>query len=142
MANSSRSMRTEQPPFACGVGHPPSDYGPAGARPGILRQPIIYAGSILLGVLLDIAWPLPFVPRALGRPVGGALALAAVVLFVAAVRQFSTAGTPVPGNKPTTVLVRTGPYRVSRNPIYLAFSLLHLGVAAGVGSWGRLGRPV
>src|SRR5512133_1482813 len=107
MANSSRSMRTEQP-FACGVGHPPSDYGPAGARSGILRPPIVYAGSILLGVLLDIAWPLPFVPHALGRPVGGALALTAMVLFVAAVRQLSTAGTPVPGNKPTTVLVRTG----------------------------------
>jgi protein-S-isoprenylcysteine O-methyltransferase Ste14/SAM-dependent methyltransferase len=142
MANSSRSMRTEQPPFASGVGHPPSDYGPAGARPGILRPPIVYAGSILLGVLLDIAWPLPFVPRALGRPVGGALALAAVVLFVAAVRQLSTAGTPVPGKKPTTVLVRTGPYRVSRNPIYLAFSLLHLGVATWVGSWWLLATLV
>jgi protein-S-isoprenylcysteine O-methyltransferase Ste14 len=57
---------------------------------------------------------------------------------VAAVRQLRTAGTPVTGNKPTTVLVRTGPYRVSRNPIYLAFSLLHLGVAAWVGSWWLL----
>jgi protein-S-isoprenylcysteine O-methyltransferase Ste14 len=135
-------MRTELPSFASGVGHPPADYGPAGARPGILRPPFVYAASILTGVLLDIVWPLSFVPRALGRPVGGALALAAVVLFVAAVRQLWTAGTPVPGNRPTTVLVRTGPYRVSRNPIYLAFSLLHLGVAAWVGSWWLLATLV
>jgi protein-S-isoprenylcysteine O-methyltransferase Ste14 len=142
MEDSSRSMRSAQPPFACDVRDRPSDSGPAGARPAIFRPPIVYAGSILLGVLLDTAWPLPFVPRALGRPLGGALALTAVVLFVAAVRQLSTAGTPVPGNKPTTVLVRTGPYRVSRNPIYLAFSLLHLGVATWVDSWWLLATLV
>jgi hypothetical protein len=62
------------PSFASDIGHTPPAYGPAGARPGILRPPIVYAGSILLGVLLDMAWPLPFVPRATGRPVGGALA--------------------------------------------------------------------
>jgi protein-S-isoprenylcysteine O-methyltransferase Ste14/SAM-dependent methyltransferase len=102
----------------------------------------VYAGAILLGVLLDIAWPMPFVSPTRGRPAGGLLALTAVALFGAAVRELRTAGTPVPGNKPTTVLVRTGPYRVSRNPIYLAFSLLHLGVAAWVGSWWLLATLV
>jgi protein-S-isoprenylcysteine O-methyltransferase Ste14 len=40
----------------------------------------------------------------------------------------------VPGNKPTTVLVRTGPYRFSRNPIYLAFSIFQLGIVSWVNS--------
>jgi protein-S-isoprenylcysteine O-methyltransferase Ste14 len=120
--------------FAPGVGGGPADGGPAGGRPGVLRPPFVYAASILTGVLLDIAWPLSFVPRALGRPIGGALAVTALLLFVAVIRQLRLAGTPVPGNRPTTVVVRAGPYRISRNPIYLAFSLLHLGVAAWVGS--------
>ena len=60
--------------------------------------------------------------------------LGAVALLLSAVRTFRTAGTPVPGNRPTTTIVRTGPYRWSRNPIYLSFSLLQLGVACWVNS--------
>jgi len=59
-----------------------------------------------------------------------------------AIGQLRAAGTPVPGHRPTTVLVRTGPYRLSRNPIYLAFSLLHLAVAIWVGSWWLLATLV
>jgi protein-S-isoprenylcysteine O-methyltransferase Ste14 len=41
---------------------------------------------------------------------------------------------PCPREKPTTVIVRSGPYRFSRNPIYLAFSLLQPGIAIWVNS--------
>jgi protein-S-isoprenylcysteine O-methyltransferase Ste14 len=64
----------------------------------------------------------------------GTAVLVAVALLLYAVRTFRTADTPVPGNRPTTTIVRTGPYRLSRNPIYLSFSLLRLGVACWVNS--------
>jgi protein-S-isoprenylcysteine O-methyltransferase Ste14 len=121
-------------PFAPGSGGGPAD-GPAAARPAVLRPPFVYAAAILIGILIHIAWPLPLVRRPLGRAGGGLLVLAAVMLFVAPIRELRAAGTPVPGNRATTALVRSGPYRISRNPIYLAFSLLHLGVAISVGSW-------
>jgi len=60
------------------------------------------------------------------------VSLVAVALFISATRTFRTAGTPIPGNRPTTTIVRTGPYRFSRNPIYLAFSLLQLGLSLWV----------
>jgi len=56
----------------------------------------------------------------------------AIALFLAAVRSFRRAGTPIPGNRPTTAVVCTGPYRYSRNPIYLSFCLLQLGIALWV----------
>ena len=55
-------------------------------------------------------------------------------LFLSAARTFRSAGTPVPGNRPTTTIVRAGPYRYTRNPIYLSFSLLQLGIALWVSS--------
>jgi len=119
---------------------PPTARGgaPDAANLGLVRPPIVYLTSIALGLAIHYAWPARFVPPSLSPPVGAMLALLAVGLFVAAVRTLRAAGTPVPGNQPTTVIVRTGPYRFSRNPIYLAFSLFQLGLAVWVNSVGLL----
>ncbi|WP_455289403.1 methyltransferase family protein [Cupriavidus necator] len=107
---------------------------PQVANRGIMRPPLAYLGAIALGLLLHFPWPVRLVPHAVRGPLGGTAVLVAVALFVWAVRTFRTAGTPVPGNRPTTTIVRTGPYRYSRNPIYLSFSLLQLGIAFWVNS--------
>ena len=104
------------------------------ANLGRVRPPLVYLGSILLGLLLHIAWPLPLIQHVIRAPIGAGAVLLAIGLFIIAVRTFRAAGTPVPGYQPTTTIVCKGPYRFSRNPIYLAFSVLHLGVALWVGS--------
>jgi protein-S-isoprenylcysteine O-methyltransferase Ste14 len=104
------------------------------ANPGLARPPIVYAASILIGLLLQLGLPLPLVPSTFASPLGVLLVLAAVAQFAYAVRKFRAAGTPVPGNLPTTVIVRTGAYRFSRNPIYVAFSIFQLGIAFWVNS--------
>jgi protein-S-isoprenylcysteine O-methyltransferase Ste14 len=107
---------------------------PEVANIGIMRPPFVYLGAIALGLLLHFAWPARLVSRSVTGPLGAGAVLVAAALFLWAVRAFRTAGTPVPGNRPTTTIVRTGPYRYSRNPIYLSFSLLQLGVALWVNS--------
>ena len=104
------------------------------ANLGLLRPPVVYLASIALGLVVHYAWPVQVVPPSVSTPVGGILTILAIGLFIAAVRTFRAAGTPVPGNLPTTTIVRIGPYRFSRNPIYLAFSLFHLGLATWVNS--------
>ena len=108
------------------------------ANLGLLRPPVVYLASIALGLVVHYAWPVQVVPPSVSTPVGGILTILAIGLFIAAVRTFRAAGTPVPGNLPTTTIVRIGPYRFSRNPIYLAFSLFHLGLATWVNSLGLL----
>lgn len=108
------------------------------ANLGLVRPPLVYLCSIALGLAIHYAWPTRVVPRPVSTPVGAILVLLAVGLFAAAVRTFRGAGTPIPGNRPTTAIVRTGPYGFSRNPIYLAFSLFQLGLAIWVNSLGLL----
>jgi protein-S-isoprenylcysteine O-methyltransferase Ste14 len=107
---------------------------PEVANLGIVRPPLVYLATIALGLALHFAWPMRLMSRTVSVPLGSTAVLVAVALFLSAVRAFRTVGTPVPGNRPTTTIVRTGPYRCSRNPIYLSFSLLQLGVAALVNS--------
>src|SRR6184192_1910060 len=125
---------TSHPQHASGDADPVPD----AANLGLVRPPLVYLGSILLGLLLQFAWPLPLVRHPVGAPIGAGVVLMAVGLFVAAVRTLRAAGTPVPGNRPTTTIVRAGPFRFSRNPIYLAFSLLQLGLALWVNSLALL----
>jgi len=104
---------------------------PRAANLGLARPPVIYMIAIATGVVLHFVWPMPFVPS-LAKPFGALIAILAATLFIWSIRTFRSAGTPVPGNRPTTVIVKVGPYRFSRNPIYLAFSLLQAGIALGV----------
>jgi protein-S-isoprenylcysteine O-methyltransferase Ste14 len=101
---------------------------------GIVRPPLVYLSAISLGLLLHFAWTIRLVSRTVGVLLGGTVVLVAVALFLYAVRTLLSAGTAVRGNRPTTTIVCTGPYRYSRNPIYLSFSLLQLGIAFWVNS--------
>src|SRR5438132_12755913 len=109
---------------------------------GLICQSIVYLTSLVTGALIHLATPFPLLPRSLAAPLGAFLVVVAIALFSYSVAKFRAAGTPVPARKPTTVIVQTGPYRFSRNPIYLAFSLLQLGIAIWVNSMWLLATLV
>jgi protein-S-isoprenylcysteine O-methyltransferase Ste14 len=107
----------------------------AGDKPGVVAPPpLIYLGALLVGALLErlSRWKIPT-----GRwtpALGAFLIVVAVVLFIFAVLELRRAGTPPEPYKPTTAIVTSGPYRVTRNPIYLSFTLVQLGIALWTGS--------
>ena len=108
------------------------------SRP-IVRPPILYGGSIALGCAVQWSQLVPVFPTAMQVPVGLPLVVVAGILFALSIREFGRADTPVRSVRPATQIVTTGPYRFSRNPIYLAFTMLHLGIAVWVNSVWLLG---
>lgn len=99
-----------------------------GPLPGLLRPPLLFLAAILLGIALNSGWRLPFLSSTV-RLLGPVLIACAVFLFLLSLREFRRAGTSVRGSERTTTIVQTGPYRFSRNPIYLSFILLVVGLS-------------
>jgi protein-S-isoprenylcysteine O-methyltransferase Ste14 len=96
----------------------------------IIRPPIAWAVAVLAGLALNWLMPLPFVPAVVPAGWLGAMAFAlALALLAWAIVTITRAGSNVPTNLPTTTIVESGPYRFTRNPIYLGMFLGLIGLA-------------
>jgi protein-S-isoprenylcysteine O-methyltransferase Ste14 len=96
----------------------------------IVHPPVACALAVLAGLALNWLVPLPFLPA--GLPAGWLGAIVSVLALALGVWAFATmtrAGSNVPTNPPTTVIVEHGPYRFTRNPIYLGMFLGQFGLA-------------
>ena len=98
----------------------------------IVRPPIAWAVAIIVGLGAGWLYPLSFVPASVPRFwIGGGLFGFAFALAIWAIRTIRGAGTRIETNKPTTVIVTNGPFRFTRNPVYIGMLLGQTGVAIG-----------
>lgn len=120
-------------------GKPEADKAAPDKADVIAPPPLIYLAAILAGVALDALWPAPFFPGAANLWLGGAIIVISFAIALACFRLFGRAGTTIPTNQPTSALVSRGPYRHSRNPIYVSMSLLLAGIAIAADNIWMLG---
>jgi protein-S-isoprenylcysteine O-methyltransferase Ste14 len=96
--------------------------------------PVFLAMSLLLMVFLDQVFPLAELIERPYRYGGLVIAGLSVALGAWAALHFRRAGTHIHPHKPALALVTAGPYRFTRNPMYLALSGILLGAAIYLGS--------
>ena len=100
-----------------------------------VRPPIVWALAVLAGLVLNWLMPLPFIPATVPAAWLGAIVFAlALALFAWAIATITWAGSNVPTSLPTTSIVDTGPYRFTRNPIYLGMALGLIGLSIALNS--------
>lgn len=99
--------------------------------PGVrVPPPLLYIAVLGLGILVSVWLPIFRLPPHLAWVLGGLLLAAGVVLGpLWGLRTLRMAGTTVRPDKPSVKLVTGGPYRFSRNPLYLALTLMYAGLA-------------
>ncbi len=93
--------------------------------------PLLYAGWLVIGILLEQA-----VPSVVPLPwwIGWFVALAGIAFDAAAMWAMHRAGTNILPHRGADRLLTTGVFAVSRNPIYVGNTLLLAGVGLAAGS--------
>lgn len=98
----------------------------AGVR---IPPPLIYSAVFGLGFLLQKFFPIEVPPSLFSRiAILFCMAISAVIGIWSFVRFWRARTSPLP-IRPTTAIVTTGPYRFTRNPMYLSLALLYAGLA-------------
>jgi protein-S-isoprenylcysteine O-methyltransferase Ste14 len=101
--------------------------------PGVLVfPPALTLATFLLGLLLRFLWHWPLwpasVPAVCTRIIGAVFIALAIALAIWGRTEMLRAGTNLDPGKPALAIVTTGPFRFSRNPLYLANVLFYLGL--------------
>ena len=97
--------------------------------------PLLYVAAMGLGAWLSSRWPWPIGGGVVRMVAAYALLGVAVAIVVGSFTHFWSRGTSVLPIRPATALVVAGPYRFTRNPMYVAMAILTIAVALWLNSW-------
>ena len=115
----------------------PLDHAGVAFHPPLLLAPVLVVGFLARWVV-----PLNFLSRALSLSIGPIVTAASFGWFFWAVYTMRTGGASIPTSEPTKAIVVRGPFRFSRNPIYLSMLLLQVGISIWANSLWFLGLAV
>ena len=98
--------------------------------PHLVAPPLaIYGGALLAGLLINRARPRPVLASGIVHPIGLVLlVVGALIAGWAQLAMYRSRTSSLPF-RPAATLVEEGPFRYSRNPMYVAFTLAYVGVS-------------
>lgn len=111
----------------------------------IFPPPYLYGWPLLIGLGLNIVFPLPLFPQKffnLRFLIGASLVAAGISLVMWAVKTLFKSNVD-PRFKPVGGIVTGGPFGFTRNPMYVSFTLMYLGILTVFNAlWPLLFLPI
>jgi protein-S-isoprenylcysteine O-methyltransferase Ste14 len=105
-------------------------------NPGVwFPPPLWYALAVLVGIFLDRRWPLSIAAAPFTTVAGLLFVVGWLALAGASIGQFRRSQTSIVPIRPADSLVVAGPYRYSRNPMYVSLALLTIGCGLLLATW-------
>jgi protein-S-isoprenylcysteine O-methyltransferase Ste14 len=95
----------------------------------VVFPPVLFGGTLLVGLILHWLLPVALLPGRAARLLGLAILVASALLVRAAEAAMKRAGTDPRPNHPSLAVVTDGPFRFTRNPMYVGTTGLYVGVS-------------
>jgi protein-S-isoprenylcysteine O-methyltransferase Ste14 len=97
--------------------------------------PLIWLLNAAVSVLVHLFIPVPIMSYSICLVCGIVCIILAPTLALSALRTMKAAGTNVHPSEPALVIVREGPFRFTRNPMYLALCLVQVALGFFLNDW-------
>ena len=105
-------------------------------NPGVIAfPPMIWLVNAMISVLVHLFVRLPIMSYRICLLCGIVFIILAPALALSAFRTMKAAGTNVHPSDPSLTIVRRGPFRFTRNPMYLALCLLQVALGFFLNDW-------
>jgi protein-S-isoprenylcysteine O-methyltransferase Ste14 len=105
-------------------------------NPGVIAfPPLIWLVNAVISVLVHLLIRVPITSYRICLVCGIVLIILAPTLALSALRTMKAAGTNVHPSEPALTIVRDGPFRFTRNPMYLALCLLQIALGFFLNDW-------
>src|SRR6266496_3849157 len=101
----------------------------------IAFPPFIWLVNAVISVVVHLFIRLPIMSYSICLVCGIVFIILAPTLALSALITMKAAGTNVDPAKPALTIVRDGPFRFTRNPMYLALCLLQIGLGFFLNDW-------
>jgi len=95
----------------------------------LVLPPVLVGGALLLGISINWIHPIPVLPLVPARVIGVIIFVLSGVLAHFAQTAMNRAGTNIRPDRPALALVTDGPFRFTRNPLYVAALGVYVGIA-------------
>ena len=104
-----------------------------------VHPPLWFLSALLLGALLDDrVYRLLIFTNNTGRWIGGLVAVIGIALVATGRATMVKHGTNVNPTQPATTIVETGPFRFTRNPLYVGLTIIYVGLSLALNTWWSL----
>ncbi|MEX0931229.1 MAG: isoprenylcysteine carboxylmethyltransferase family protein [Candidatus Paceibacterota bacterium] len=98
--------------------------------------PLIFLLPAIIGTVLQLLVPLYIFPVGLARfAIGGLLIILGISFLSWAMNTLRNADTAIHPDHTTNSVVVEGPFKFTRNPMYVSFSVVYLGLTALINTW-------